>query len=228
MSMSLQVAIDGTVASGKDTVAYRLAERIDAVLIETGSLFRAAAWLLMTKKVDLEPPQAAIEILQSTNFSIVFPSTKGRKFDVVVDGQDVSDQLRTAQVAMQASYLARQPQLRQVLIAIKKKMAKEHRRVIMTGRGIGRMVLPKAHLKVYLTAQAQIRAQRRFEQEQASGGGRTYEEVLLEVEERDRINRQRSFDPDVPTKDALVIDTSSLDIEGVVERIYQALPEQRR
>jgi cytidylate kinase len=224
MSDKLQIAIDGVVAAGKDTAAYFLAKKLNLDFIETGSLYRAASWEVAHLNAPIDDEQAVCDIIKQTTFDIV-PATveDGRKYTVLVDGQDVTLELRTKQMDMGASIIGIQPQSRTLMIAAQVEMAKHHPRVVMTGRGIGRMVIPRADLKVYLIARPEVRAARRLIDKQKNNPSITYEQVFAEIVERDRINRERSFDPDTPTEDAIIIDTSDMTIEEMVDEIAKYL-----
>ena len=219
-----QIAIDGTVASGKDTIGSRLAKLLDCFFIESGAIYRAAAWYLERQKADYEDQAQLLELLQDFELVLVNQIQQDKTiFSLYIDDKDIGNQLRSPQIDLASSQIARQPLVRQFLIDYKKALLPGYPRLIMTGRGIGRMVLPEADLKIYLTGSLLIRAQRRYEQILAAGGQADLEQVKLAMAERDRMNRERDFDPDQPTADAVILDTTKLSIEEVCEEVLGLL-----
>jgi len=220
----LHIAIDGQVASGKDVVGAALASRLDCSFIESGTIYRAAAWEILNQNIDISDPAKTSAAIEHMSLQISNEiKNKEVIFGVAVNNCDISDQLRTNEIDLASSLIARQPHTRKLLIDLKKKMARDYPRLIMTGRGIGRMVLPDADLKTYLTASLDVRAHRRHLQKEIANPDITFAEVKNDIEKRDDMNRNRSFDPDIPTDDSVIIDTSLLTIPQVCDQIEDLL-----
>lgn len=222
MSESFQIAIDGPVAAGKGTVSRLLAQRLGFLYVDTGAMYRATALLALRQEIDLADEDKVVALLEKSKLEMRNPippkEIDGRLTTVILDGEDVSWAIRTQKCGDGSSKVAILPKLRKVLVKKQQEIAASQN-VVMEGRDITFRVLPNADLKIFLTASLQARAERRHTQYLTKGINITIEEVIQEIKDRDERDTHRETDPLQVVNDALVIDTSKLEIEEVVELI---------
>jgi CMP/dCMP kinase len=211
----LIIAIDGPVAAGKTTVARLLARRLDYCHIESGAMYRALAWKALEQGVDLSDPLTLVNLLDQTELQLR-PAAEGLR--VLVDGEDISDALRSPQIQLAASVLSIHPSVREKLVQRQRQLGAQGG-VVMDGRDIGTVVFPHAAVKFYLTASLEERGHRRFLESSQDLG--TLEKTLDEVESRDRRDMERAASPLKRALDAILIDTAPLTPEEVVQEMEQ-------
>ncbi len=219
--MSFQIAIDGPVAAGCSTVAKLVAERLGILYVDTGAMYRVVTLLAIKNGVDFNDETQLIKLVKKSKLELRKPLTKeqdGRLITVLLNGKDVSWQIRTSEISHHVSIVAAQPQLREVLVEKQQQIAATSD-VVMEGRDITYKVLPNADLKIYLTASDVVRAKRRQMQQQCQGKDFSFEETHQELLRRDKIDMNRKTDPLKIVKDAVVLDTSDLTIEQVIDFI---------
>lgn len=221
------IAIDGPAASGKSTVGKAVADRLGYLYFDTGAMYRAVTWLALEQRVPVADEARVTALAEAADIDVL-PAVldDGRQYSVLVDGQDVTWAIREPAVANSVSQVSAYPGVRAAMVAQQRRLASRGR-MVMVGRDIGTVVLPDAPLKVYLDASAEERARRRWLEEQARGGLRPFEAVLSEVRRRDEIDSTRAVAPLRPASDAVVVDSTALTIEQVVEQVL-VLVEQRR
>lgn len=221
-SYFFQIAIDGPVAAGKGTVSRLLAEKINFLYVDTGAMYRAAALLAIENHVDFDQEDKIVALIANSDLEMRNPEGNkemdGRLTTLILNGKDVSWAIRTAQCSDGASKVATLAKVRHILVEKQKKIA-ETTNVVMEGRDITFKVLPEADLKIFLTADLSIRAQRRHLQYLTKGVDKTLEEVIAEVQERDERDMNRQIDPLHATADSWILDSSQLNIEEVVALI---------
>ena len=215
----VRVAIDGPAGTGKSTLARMLAGRIGAAYLDTGAMYRAATLKVLDSGVDPEDSDAVIEVTKNLALEIGSdPSTSV----VILDGKDVSTDIRTTRVNASVSAVSAIREVRENLVALQQKLAwSGDRSVVLEGRDIGTVVLPDAEVKVFLTASPEVRAQRRTEQDIAAGRSADYDEILAAVIARDTKDSNRAESPLRAADGAVVVDTSDLSIDDVLERLTQ-------
>lgn len=206
------LAIDGPAGAGKSTVAKLLARKLGYTYIDTGAMYRATTYKALRLKVDLDDPEA-FGFLDSTEMAF-------REGSLLMDGEDVSQKIRTHVVSDNVSVVASHIPVRNKLVALQQRIARSTD-VVMDGRDIGTVVLPDADLKIFMTATVEERARRRYEEEIANGLESDFPKILKDIERRDRIDSSRSYNPLRQAPDAVYLDTSNLDIQQVSEQIYQ-------
>lgn len=217
------IAIDGPAGAGKSTVAKLVAKELGFIYIDTGAMYRAIALKALRDGIDPEDGEGLARLAAVTPVNLK-PGPEGR-LKVLLDGEDVTGEIRSPAVSRAVSLVARVPAVRKHLVELQRAMA-ENGGVVMEGRDIGTVVLPDARVKVFLTASPEERARRRGEELAAKGycvNRRRMEEELLE---RDRIDTSRETAPLVPAPDAEIIDCSSLPAEKVVEMIVAMVPRE--
>ena len=222
-----QIAIDGPAGSGKSTIGEQLARRLGYLYIDTGAMYRAVAWLALQEGVDVSDGPALATLAQHAGIVISHPHIDdGRQYTVTVHGQDITWDIRNAAVTRVVSPVSAHPEVRAILIAQQREMAKHIAGIVMVGRDIGAVVLPGAGLKIYLTASLQERTRRRHTELVERLGEQnptlpTMEEVQLDIQRRDEIDHDNMR----PADDAMVIVTDNLSVPQVLEVIYSYLEE---
>lgn len=212
----LVIAIDGPAGSGKSTIAARLARKLGYVNLESGAMYRALALKALEHDVSVDDAEALRRLADGTVIELD-PQPEGNR--VLLDGRDVSQRIREGDVTRAASRVSMHPAVRDIMVARQREMGAQGG-VVMEGRDIGTAVFPHAELKVFLDADARIRAERRV----AQNGSHTPEEAQRIVEDlvlRDQRDRTRSVSPLVPASDAVVIDSTDLTIEEALARVEE-------
>lgn len=219
-----QIAIDGPAASGKSTVAKRLADRYQLLYLDTGAMYRAITLACLLNKINPNDLHRLQELLRACRIDFD-QEEEGQR--VLVNGHDVTDQIRTSEVDQAVSEVSAQALVRQEMVKQQQAIARQAD-VVMDGRDIGTKVLSQADLKFYLVASSRVRAQRRFEENQAKGlTDLTLDQIEEEIKARDHYDKNRDHSPLVKAADAIEIDTSDLSIDQVVEVMSQAIDRLR-
>ncbi|MBF1124445.1 MAG: (d)CMP kinase [Solobacterium sp.] len=212
--MKINIAIDGPGAAGKSTIAKCLAKKLNYVHLDTGAMYRSTAYKALQNHISLEDEEAVCKMLENTKIQL---ATDGSIF---LDGEDVSDKIRTNEISLAASLVSKLANVRRMLVERQQEMAKE-KGFIMDGRDIGTVVLTDAEVKIYMTATPMARAKRRYDQNIAKNiPTGSIEEIAREIAERDLQDMTRENSPLKKADDAIEIDTSDMSIEEVTERIY--------
>lgn len=218
----IAVAIDGPSGAGKSTIARVLAKELQFIYVDTGALYRAVGYTALQNGVSIDDLDAVKTLLENAVVELRYVDGEQR---VYVNGDDVSDFIRTPEVSQAASQVSAIPFVRQFLFDLQQNMAKQHS-VIMDGRDIGTVVLPHAQVKIFLTASAEDRAQRRYEELIAKGLEVTYEDVLSDMRERDKRDSERAAAPLKPADDAVLVDTSGNTLEKSIS-VLRAIVEEK-
>jgi cytidylate kinase len=209
MPRSLIIAIDGPVASGKSTLARRVADMLGYVYIDSGAMYRAVALKALRRGISLEGSDDLVALARDTRIDL---RSEGGVQRVSLDGEDVTSEIRGPAVSQAASKVAVVSGVRQVLVA-EQRRAGEQGGVVMEGRDIGSVVFPDADLKIFLTASPEVRADRRWREHQQKGDAIDLARTLEEIHERDQRDRERSTSPLVRAKDSVVVDSTAMDPE---------------
>jgi len=219
--MPFHIAIDGPVAAGKGTISRLVAERLGFLYVDTGAMYRMTAFLAIKNKVKLTDEEALAKLAASAKMEMRTPTEDekdGRLSTILLDGEDVSWKIRTEKVSLGASSVAKLAKVRQLLVKKQQEIA-ENQDVIMEGRDITYRVLPHADLKIFLTGSDVVRAKRRLTQLLTKGEDVSFNQVLSDLATRDEQDMTRETDPLTIVPDAVVIDTSDLSIQQVVDLI---------
>ncbi|PLR99763.1 (d)CMP kinase [Bacillus sp. T33-2] len=222
MDRKISIAIDGPAAAGKSTVAKIVAEQLSYIYIDTGAMYRALTYKALQMGVDLEDETALISMLHETAIQL-HPGENGQR--VVLDGTDVSIQIRSAEVTNSVSIVARHEQVRKEMVKRQQAFAKAGG-VVMDGRDIGTHVLPDAEVKVFLLASVEERAQRRHDENREKGFPSDLQKLKEEIALRDKLDSEREVAPLKKAEDAVEIDTTSLTIQKVVAEIMKLALER--
>lgn len=217
------IAIDGPAGAGKRTIAKAAAARLNFIYIDTGAMYRAMALYFVREGFSSFSDEPALQSI-CAQASVTIRYEEGIQ-QVILNGENVSTQIRTEEVGKQASIISSYLPVRQKLVELQQQLAKEAN-VIMDGRDIGTCVLPKAQVKIYLTASTEVRARRRFQELKAKGQECSLEEIQKEIEDRDYRDMHREHSPLSQAEDAVLVDTSAMTIEQVIDRIIQIAGEK--
>jgi len=215
------IAIDGPAASGKSTLGQGLAEALGYLFFDTGIMYRAVTWAALSRGAPVADEQAITRLAEEVDIDVLPPSVAdGRSCDVLLDGQDITWEIRRPEVDANVSAVSAYPGVRQALTAQQRRIG-QRGRVVMVGRDIGTVVLPEADLKVYLDASAEERARRRYNELLSRGQPADYDEILQGVLQRDAIDSSRAVSPLRPAEDAVILDSDRLDSRQVLEQVLQ-------
>lgn len=218
----ISVAIDGPAGAGKSTIAKMAAKRLNFIYVDTGALYRTLGYGAYVCNVNIHDDNALEAYLNNSSVELKFIDGEQRVF---LNGQDVSDKIRTPQMGTAASEISAIPRVREYLLEMQRGLAKTNN-VIMDGRDIGTVVLPNAEVKIFLTASPECRAKRRLRDFEEKGEAVDYDEVLRLIIERDYQDSHREIAPLKPADDSIIVDTSELDLEQSVERIMSVIAEK--
>jgi len=227
----LTITIDGPAGSGKSSVARRVAALLGYSYLDSGAMYRALALKALERQIALNDDASLEALAKETHIELKPPTPEceavGAKNRVFLDGREVTSKIRTAEVAQAASLLATIAVVRHVLVA-ELQRAGAGGGVVMEGRDIGTVVFPRAELKVFLDAAPEVRAERRWKEHQEKGEAFTLAEVLDEVRERDRRDRERSVSPLVRAADAVLVDNTAMGIEETARLIVMLAGERQK
>lgn len=217
-NVMIAVAIDGPSGAGKSTIARKVAGELGFLYIDTGALYRSIGYYVLKKGGDPEKKEDVEAALPGIRLELRHADGVQRVF---LNGEDVSDRIRTPAVSMAASHVSAFPAVRAFLLELQRKMAREHN-VIMDGRDIGTTILPNAQVKIFLTASPEVRAERRYKELKEKGVDVSYEETLADVIRRDKQDEKQSK----AAEDSILLDNSELDFNGTVKRLLEIVEER--
>jgi cytidylate kinase len=215
----LIIAIDGPSGAGKSCCAKMLAKELGYTYLDTGALYRVIAFAAYKKKIDWQRSEALKALLSSIKIKVVCERGEGK---ILLDGKDYSSEIRSPEVSMVASYISQDPLVRRALFDIQRGFG-EKGGVVIEGRDIGTVIFPDADIKFFLTASLEERAKRRYLQLRAQGWKGELEEIKKETEIRDREDSERGIAPLKPAREAIIIDSTSLNKEEVVKKMLEVI-----
>ena len=221
--MSFNIAIDGPAGAGKSTIAKALAKKMNLIYVDTGAMYRAMALYLLREKIDPEDAEAVGKKCEEADITIRYED--GVQV-VYLNDENVNGYLRTEEVGNMASKTSTQPAVRKKLVELQQKLA-SGTDCVMDGRDIGTVVLPGADVKIYMTASSLVRAKRRYDELQAKGEICDLEKIKADIEERDYRDMHREHSPLKQADDAILLDTSDMTIEQVVEEMNRICEEKK-
>ena len=216
MPKTISIAIDGPAGAGKSTIARRLAKELGFYYVDTGAIYRTVAYFLDLWGVSPKDVDGVRRYIDELTVEIRYDEDGVQH--MIMNGMDVTDDIRTQDISQKASLVSAHAEVRDMLLDMQRNVAKQHN-VIMDGRDIGSVVLPKADVKIFLTASAEVRAKRRTDELEAKGQKVNFNQILKEIQQRDYQDTHREIAPLKMARDSIKVDTSDLDIDGVVEAI---------
>lgn len=218
----INVAIDGPAGAGKSTIARTAAKDLGFVYADTGALYRAVGVYVLRQGKNMHNPETVASLLPEISLELKFQDGVQHIF---LNGEDVSEAIRTPEASMAASAVSAVPAVRQFLFDLQRDIAKNSD-CIMDGRDIGTVVLPQAQVKIFLTAAPEARAMRRYKELQAKGAKDSFEEVLADLKQRDYNDSHRAVAPLKPAEDSLLVDTTELTLEESVQKVIAVIKEK--
>ena len=223
MSKTYSIAIDGPAGAGKSTIAKRLAAELGYMYVDTGAIYRTVAYFFDLWGVAPKDIDGISRYIDELTVGIEYDENGLQH--MIMNGMDVTDDIRTQDISQKASLISAHAIVREMLLDMQRDVAKKHN-VIMDGRDIGTVVLPKANVKIFLTASAEVRAQRRTDELKAKGQKADYDRILKEIQQRDYQDTHREVAPLKLARDSIKVDTSALDIDGVIVELKRIIGEK--
>ena len=223
MPKTYSIAIDGPAGAGKSTIAKRLAKELGYCYVDTGAIYRTVAYFFDLWGVAPKDIDGITRYIDELTIGIKYDEDGTQH--MIMNGMDVTADIRTQEISQKASLVSAHAIVREMLLDMQRDVAKQHN-VIMDGRDIGTVVLPKANVKIFLTASAEVRAQRRTDELIAKGQKANYAQILKEIQQRDYQDTHREVAPLKLARDSIKVDTSALDIEGVIAELKRIIGEK--
>ena len=217
------ITIDGPAASGKSTAARLLARKLGASFLDTGAMYRAVTLAAMQAEVDMSDQDKLLGVMETSEFQF---SLRDGKMLVCINGIDVTGQIRRPQITANARYIASSPKARGKLVQMQRQFASGRQKIVTEGRDQGTVAFSDADIKFYLIADSIERARRRQAELRAKGSDQSLEQIQKAIEERDKSDENRTVGPLRPAEDAIVVDTTDLSIEEVVEKLLCYVKEK--
>lgn len=222
--MNVNIAIDGPAGAGKSTIAKKLASELGYIYVDTGAMYRAMAYYFLQNRIEASDEAAIAKACETVDISIAY---KDGEQCVILNGENVNGVIRREEVGNMASATSVYPAVRAKLVELQRELAKKEN-VIMDGRDIGTVVLPNANVKIYLTASPAVRAKRRYEELTAKGISCDLAAIEQDIVDRDYRDMHREISPLCQAEDAVLLDSSELDIEGVVAKMKEIIKGAER
>ena len=220
MAKTVNIAIDGPAGAGKSTMAKRLAKELGYYYVDTGAIYRTVAYFLDLLGISPKDIDGVSRYIDELTVEIEYDETGAQH--MIMNGMDVTGDIRTPDISMKASTVSAHAVVRDMLLDLQRDLAKRHN-VIMDGRDIGTVVLPRATVKFFLTASAEVRAKRRTDEMLAKGQKADFKKVLEDIQKRDYQDSHREIAPLKQAKDSVVLDTSDLNEDQVIEKMKEII-----
>jgi len=223
MAKNISIAIDGPAGAGKSTIARRLAKELGYYYVDTGAIYRTVAYFFDLWGVSPKDIDGITRYIDELTVGIEYDEDGVQH--MIMNGMDVTDDIRTPEISQKASLVSAHAIVRDMLLDMQRDVAKKHN-VIMDGRDIGTVVLPKATVKIFLTASAEVRAKRRCDEMIAKGQKANFQQVLKDIQQRDYQDTHREVAPLKLARDSIKLDTSELDIDGVIAAMKEIIAKK--
>lgn len=223
MEKKISIAIDGPAGAGKSTIARRLAKEMGYRYVDTGAIYRTVAYFMDLWGVSPKDTDGVNRYIDELTIGIQYDDEGVQH--MIMNGMDVTDDIRTPEISQKASLIAAQPAVREALLDMQREVATQYD-VVMDGRDIGSVVLPKATVKIFLTASAEVRADRRCKELQAKGQKVEYNKILKDIQQRDYQDTHRDIAPLKMTRDSVKLDTSAMTIDEVIAEMKKIIGEK--
>lgn len=223
MPKTISIAIDGPAGAGKSTIARRLAEELNFRYVDTGAIYRTVAYFLDLWGISPKDTDGITRYLDELTIGITYDDNGLQH--MIMNGMDVTDDIRTQEIGQKASLASAQPLVREMLLDMQRDTAKRYN-VVMDGRDIGTVVLPRADVKIFLTASAEVRAERRFRELTAKGEKASYDKVLAEIKQRDYQDTHRQIAPLKMARDSVKLDSSNMTVDEVLAEMKRIIGQR--
>ncbi len=226
MKETFSIALDGLAASGKSTLGCALAKELACLYLDTGVMYRAVTWAALKNNINPANEKDVSLLAETIDIKILPPTASdGRQATILVNGTDITWDIRTPQIDTHVSLVSSYPGVRAVLTHQQREIARRGS-VVMVGRDIGTVVLPDADLKLFIEASVEVRARRRYDERLARGEAADFDKILAAMERRDKLDREKPISPMVPAADAIIINTDDMPPETVLEQTLALLNER--
>ncbi len=217
-----KIAIDGPAGAGKSTIAKSVANSLGYIYIDTGAMYRCVGLAAIRNNIDINADTCAVEaLMEGIDISVSYENGTQKIF---LNGEDVSDTIRTPEASLAASAVSAIPKVREMLVSLQRKLASSQN-VVMDGRDIGTVVFPDAEVKIFLTADPRVRAKRRFDELSQKGENVTFDDVLSDMIKRDKQDINRKVSPLKAAEDAVMLDTSDLTLQQSVDAVLKIVKD---
>lgn len=223
MPKTISIAIDGPAGAGKSTIARRLAKELNFRYVDTGAIYRTVAYFLDLWGISPKDTDGITRYLDELTIGITYDDNGLQH--MIMNGMDVTDDIRTQEIGQKASLASAQPLVREMLLDMQRDTAKQYN-VVMDGRDIGTVVLPRADVKIFLTASAEVRAERRFRELTAKGEKASYDKVLAEIKQRDYQDTHRQIAPLKMARDSVKLDSSNMTVDEVLAEMKRIIGQR--
>ena len=223
MAKTYSIAIDGPAGAGKSTIAKHLAKELGFYYVDTGAIYRTVAYFMDLLGVAPKDADGVSRYIDELTIEIEYDENGAQH--MIMNGMDVTDDIRSPEISQKSSLISAHAVVREMLLDMQRNVAKQHN-VIMDGRDIGTVVLPRAQIKIFLTASAEVRAHRRHLEMQAKGSKDSYEKVLADIKQRDHQDSTREIAPLKQAKDAILLDTSDMDVAQAIAAIRKIVNDK--
>lgn len=223
MPKTISIAIDGPAGAGKSTIARRLAEELNFRYVDTGAIYRTVAYFLDLWGISPKDTDGITRYLDELTIGITYDENGLQH--MIMNGMDVTDDIRTQEIGQKASLASAQPLVREMLLDMQRDTAKQYN-VVMDGRDIGTVVLPQADVKIFLTASAEVRAERRFRELTAKGEKASYDKVLADIKQRDYQDTHRQIAPLKMARDSVKLDSSNMTVDEVLAEMKRIIGQR--
>jgi len=220
--MNKEIAIDGPAGAGKSTIAKKVAEKLGLIYVDTGAMFRGIALFMTENEIKGDEIDRIKNALEKIKIDIMYENGEQQ---IILNDENVSERIRKPEISKAASTFATIPEVRVRLLNIQRELAAK-RPVVMDGRDIGSKVLPEAEVKIFLTADVKVRAERRYKELTAKGENINIADIMADIKSRDEQDMNRAVSPLIQAEDAVLVDTSSLSIDEVVDVIIKIASEK--
>ncbi len=217
------ITIDGPAASGKSTAARLLAGKLGADFLDTGAMYRAVTLAAMQAGVDMSDEDKLLDVIQKSEFQF---SLRNDATVVCIDGVDVTEEIRSPYITANARHIASSPKVREKLVQMQRRFAKDRQKIVTEGRDQGTVAFKDADIKFYLTADPAERARRRQAELRCRGGDQSLDQIQKAIEDRDKSDQDRAVGPLRPAEDAVIIDTTDLSIDEVVQKLLRYVKDR--